>query len=179
MDKKKRCFVAVNLPEEVKKQIFERISKKFPPQDCKVVQEENLHVTLAFLGYLNEEEIALAREKMLALKERKAFEIELAGAGDFNNRVFWVGIKKGAKELEEIAQELQKMLKVSDERFSAHLTIARNKSLPREKAGELMKEIGKENFFACFRAETIDFMESVLSPKGPKYEKLFSIALAH
>ncbi len=179
MSGKKRCFVAVNLPAEIKREIFEKISKKFPPKDCKVVPQENLHITLAFLGYANEEEIAQAHEKMRALQEQKAFEIELNGFGDFNNRVFWVGIPKGAEELKAIAEKLQKIVRVQDERFSAHLTVARNKSIPRKEAREIMKKIEQENFSANFRAETIDLMESVLSPKGPKYEKLFSIALAH
>jgi len=179
MTAKKRCFVAVNLPTEIKRDIFEKISRKIPAEKCKVVPAENLHITLAFLGYVNEEEIEKAREKMRGLQQRGAFEIELSCFGDFNSRVFWIGIKKGAAELEAIARGLQKILPVEDERFSAHLTVARNKSLNAKEARELVERIAKENFSASFTAETADFMESILSPRGPEYKKVFSVALAH
>lgn len=174
---KKRCFVAVNLPVELKKEIFETLSKKIPARECKVVEERNLHLTLAFLGYLEEKEIEKAQAGMRTLEKEKAFEIGLEGAGSFNSRVFWIGVGKGKTELENLAVKLQKILPVEDTRFSAHLTIARNKSLQKREAEALLSELQKTSFSAGFRAETIDFMESVLSPKAPEYAKLFSIAL--
>ena len=54
----KRIFIAVNFPDELKKEIFESISSELPKDECKIVAEANLHITLKFLGYLNEEKIA-------------------------------------------------------------------------------------------------------------------------
>lgn len=172
-----RCFIAVNVPEEIKKKIFESVSKKIPKDSCKLVAQENLHVTMLFLGNLTEQAVSEAREKMRALSTFKAFDAELSGIGNFHARVFWVGIVKGQEELEAIADVLQKEFGVQEEDFHAHLTVARNKFLKSAEADALLKELEKEKFSLGFRVETIDFMQSVLSPSGPSYKKLFSIAL--
>lgn len=173
----KRCFIAVNLPVELKGEIFGRLSKKIPVQDCKVVEQENLHITMLFLGNFTLEAVEEAREKMQALQEFKKFEVELNGVGHFKGRVFWIGAKKGAAELEAIAEKLQEIFGLQSERFSAHLTIARNKFLQRGETDELLKRLQAENFSASFSVQSIDFMESILSSKGPRYERLFSIGL--
>ncbi len=177
MSQQKRCFIALNLPASAKQEIFEKLSRKIPTGACKIVEQENLHITLLFLGNQTEQQIVAAKEKMRSLSKQKAFEVELGSIGSFQNRVFWIGMTKGEKELKEIFANLQELLCARGEKFAAHLTIARNKSLPGREVEELLGALKSENYSASFKAETIDFMESVLSPRGPKYEKLFCVEL--
>ena len=53
----KRVFVAVNIPQEIRKEIVGIFSSKLPKDKMKVVEEENLHITLKFLGYFSPEAI--------------------------------------------------------------------------------------------------------------------------
>ncbi len=51
-----RIFIAVNLPENTKKKLAE-YEEKWPNLPVRWTKKENLHITLVFLGYLNDEEL--------------------------------------------------------------------------------------------------------------------------
>jgi len=51
-----RVFIAINLPEEIKKELSS-FQEKWPELPCRWTKKENLHITLAFLGYLSDEEL--------------------------------------------------------------------------------------------------------------------------
>ena len=176
----KRVFIAVNLPNEIKKTIFENFSLKIPKNECKIVKEENLHITLKFLGYLSEEKIGEIKEKMKELKNFEAFKIKLNKIGSFGNRVIWIGIKEGSKELKELSEKLNALLELSDEKFHAHITIARNKKLNAKQVKELIEKLNKEksHYQRCASVstvETVDLMESKLSSAGPNYSTIFKV----
>ncbi len=171
----KRIFIAINLPEETKKKIFELFSSKIDGEKCKIVEEANLHITLNFLGYLSEEAIKELKEKMNALKEEKAFEVELTGIGEFGGRVLWLGVKN-AEKIKEIQGKICELIGVRDKRFHAHITIARNKKMKAKELREKVEELKKIGFSEKIKIESIDLMESILQQKGPKYivrEKFF------
>jgi 2'-5' RNA ligase len=56
MEKRHRIFVAINLPEEIKKELFS-YSEKWAELPAKWTDKNNLHITLEFLGALTDEEI--------------------------------------------------------------------------------------------------------------------------
>jgi len=51
-----RIFIAINLPENIKKELV-NFQAKWPELPVRWVKPENLHITLAFLGYLSDEEL--------------------------------------------------------------------------------------------------------------------------
>ncbi len=51
-----RVFIAINLPEDIKNELIS-FQKKWPNLPCRWTKKENLHITLLFLGHLNEEEL--------------------------------------------------------------------------------------------------------------------------
>jgi len=53
---KHRIFIAINLPENVRKKL-EDYQRKWPELPIRWTKSYNLHVTLVFLGYLSDEEI--------------------------------------------------------------------------------------------------------------------------
>ncbi len=174
--KMKRIFFAVNVPEEVREEIAENVLSQIKGEGLKKVEKENLHITLAFLGYVPAEKVKEIEGKIGKLSFPGKFEAELNGIGEFGGRVLWIGVKKGGKELEEIAGKLNEALGLK-ERFHAHLTIARNKRMDRARFRELVEGLKKKEFSRGFRAESVDLMESVLAPKGPEYKKLFGFRL--
>ena len=65
--------------------------------DVKLVEPENIHITLKFLGDTDENQIDKINEIMKdAVQDSETFKIKLKGAGVFPNhnyiRVMWIGI---------------------------------------------------------------------------------------
>ncbi len=173
----KRLFIAINLPEKTRQRIETSLLDEITQKGLKKVSTENLHITVKFLGYLPSEFIPTLKEKLGIVRESPSFEIELNGIGSFNQRVLWLGIKKGTTQLLEISKKINNALSLKEERFHAHITLARNKFLKRKEFNALMEKLKEKNFSAKIMAESIDLMESKLGEKGPKYSLLEKIPL--
>ncbi len=172
----KRLFFAITVPERISAEIFSKISSKLPAGELKVVSEKNLHFTLLFIGNWPAEKINEIIE-MGKMVEGKEFEIELNGIGWFHDRILWIGVKAGEIELKEIARQLEKAVGLQEQKFSAHLTIARNKKMKKEEFIKTAEEIAKIPFSEKFNVESFELMESELSEKGAEYKKVFSFNL--
>ena len=177
MSELRRIFIAVNLPEEIKGQIYEKLSSKIPQKECKVVSMQNLHITMKFLGYITDEKLNEIQEKMKVLENMHAFNAQISGIGDFNARVIWIGIAEGNEELQRISAMLDSALNVHDERFHAHITLARNKILRRKEVDEVLNKLKAENYSANIKVESIDVMESKLMRNGPEYSVVKRVML--
>jgi 2'-5' RNA ligase len=148
--------------------------------DLKVVEPENIHVTMRFLGDVrmdNVEKIFDAMKKVTFAP----FDVKIQGIGAFPDvrypRVVWAGITQGANDLRSISSQLEPHLTAlgfapDPKGFSPHLTIARVRS-GRNKM-ELAKFISerKEFEFGTIRAACLRLKKSVLTPRGPIYSML-------
>lgn len=183
-----RVFVAIDPPLEVKKQlsqIVQQLKGVVPPQAVKWVEEENFHLTLAFLGEQPEEKIALLGKILRQTASFfSSFEILLTHLGGFPNlirpRVIWIGVGKGKKELSSLHQLLFTNLHQAgfapDPRFSPHITLGRIKKGWQVK-GEIL--VGQKLSilplqFACHQ---IGLYQSKLSFIGPTYTLLTKVKL--
>lgn len=144
----------------------------------KPVERENLHITLLFLGEIDDHQVTLASEALNSV-ESKPFEIEFNGAGYFPGggrvNVIWVGVKKGAEELKTIHTFLKRKLsnlRIEDEKFVPHLTVCRVKFIQNKNA--LLQTISKnmDTFFGKQSVEKIALKKSVLTSTGPVYSDL-------
>ena len=148
--------------------------------DLKLVETENIHVTMRFLGDVN----AGMVEKIFAEMEKLQFipfDVHIKGLGVFPNlnypRVVWAGITEGADQLRSIFNQIEPQLRglgfaPDSKGFSPHLTIARVRS-GRNKA-QLAEFITKNTDceFGTIKAECFRLKKSALSPKGPTYSTL-------
>src|SRR3989344_9601393 len=75
--KRKRIFLAINLPEDIKAQLFS-VQNKWPDLPARWTKKENLHITLVFLGYISDDELLRVCEatEQVALRH-KPFDISL------------------------------------------------------------------------------------------------------
>jgi len=182
-----RTFIAVELPREVKREI-EEVQSPLKKTDTFVswVKPGNVHVTLKFLGEVNEERIEdVFQGTERALKESRVFNLSLKDLGCFPNvrrpRVVWVGVDKGKEELSQmqsrIEEELFKLRFPKEERrFSAHLTIGRVKS-PKN-IDDLTRRIETTKFQTEeVKVEEVVVMKSQLHPQGAIYTPLKKIKL--
>ncbi|MBD3382463.1 MAG: RNA 2',3'-cyclic phosphodiesterase [candidate division Zixibacteria bacterium] len=174
-----RCFIAVKISAEQKDRIASIIDD-FRREDVRVkwVKPENLHVTLKFLGEVDEHNLPdmfSALEK--SLTSCKEFDFSLKGLGCFPNRrrprVIWVGIDEGAPELKKLAGDIDRTMqefgfKPEKRGFSAHLTIGRVKD-PRG-IEVLTNRFDDIKFVSdSCTIDEIVFYQSILKPEGPTY----------
>src|SRR3989344_7176858 len=140
MNKRHRIFIAINLPNDIKKQLA-GFEQKWPDVPAKWTPQDNLHITLVFLGDLTDEELA---EVCLATKEaserHNTFNIYLnkVAYGPENKippRYIWAG-GEASKELSLLKKYLENNFlekiinfKPEPKAFSPHITLARISAL--------------------------------------------------
>ncbi len=172
----KRLFVAINIPKKTRKKLFEKAFKELPGKTAKIAKEENLHITMAFLGSVEEKGIPEIVESLCFAERMPEFSIEISGFGCFGNRVIWAGIGKGSKELLALREKLENSLELRDKRFHPHITLARNKRQNGKKISRIANRMNEGFFSEKFRAKSLDLMESVLSPSGASYSPVKKIS---
>jgi 2'-5' RNA ligase len=186
-----RTFIAIELPREIKSFLAELQNKlKESGADVKWVEPQNIHLTLKFLGEIDEKKLnAVTGITENVTKDKKAFPIRLSSMGAFPNidypRIIWIGIDKGDIEAKQIAEELEDNLtKIGipkeDRPFSSHITIGRTRSTQNRnklvwEIKNLMNISGQKNLE--FAVTKITLFESNLTPKGPIYKTLKEASL--
>ena len=180
-----RGFIAIDIGSFPKIVQFENEIKN-TGANIKLVEPENIHITLKFLGDTNDEHIDRIGEIINnEVKETDSFEIQLKGTGVFPNqsyiKVIWIGIKNGdqigkiAKKIDEQISELG--FEREKRGFSAHLTIARVKSAKNKEKLLQVIEKYRDIEFGIFKVNSIKLKKSELTPKGPIYTTLKEVKI--
>lgn len=187
-----RSFVAIELPEEVRKGLarlrdeLERDEHRF----VKWVDPGGMHLTLKFLGNIPSKrvtEVTGAMEE--ATQGIYPFRLEISGLGAFPGlkqvRVFWVGIGGEVDKLSKLQQTIDAALAAlgfaKEERpFVPHLTLARIRqgASPSERRsfGELVDSTIFEEKYPV-EVEAVNLMKSQLTPVGAVYTRLSVVRL--
>jgi len=182
-----RIFIAINLPEDIKKNLAD-YQAKWPELPIRWTRKENLHITLMFLGYLSDEELLeILRITKEVAQRHEPFSISLkkiiyGPPKKMPPRMVWVEGEK-SEELGKLQEDLESSLQglpVNKENraYASHITLGRIKEWEfRRIEPEERPEIN-EGISLNFFVESIDIMESELKKGGPKYIILESISLA-
>jgi 2'-5' RNA ligase len=183
-----RTFIAIELPEEVKKKIEQaQAPLKKTGAFVSWVKPKNIHVTLKFLGEVPEDkinEVFSATQK--ALEGIRKFTMSLKGMGVFPDvrrpRVVWIGSGSGEEELSHMAKRVEEEMEEigfpkEKRKFSSHFTIGRVKS---PKNIEKLMELVKSSDFQTEEIEVneVVVMKSQLHPAGAIYTPLKKVLLA-
>jgi len=181
-----RTFIAIELPKEIRDSLANLQDKlKSTGADVKWVEPNNIHLTLKFLGEIDDQKL----DKITSIleniaKDKSSFHSCISSIGAFprisSPRAIWVGIDKGNNETKEITKQLEEKIEKSgipkeDRPFSSHITIGRTRSaLNLQKLAQELKTL--ENNLgikvAEFDVTKITLFKSTLTPKGPIYEVL-------
>jgi RNA 2',3'-cyclic 3'-phosphodiesterase len=148
--------------------------------DLKVVELQNIHITLRFLGGISPQMVEKVYGAMQTV-QFKPFDIALCGLGVFPSlnypRVVWAAITVGAEELKEIFSQLEPKIRelgfeADKNGFSPHITIARVRSAKNK--AQLVEYVAKKAHedFGKIHLECLKLKQSKLSPKGPTYTTL-------
>lgn len=137
--KQKRLFIGLALSETLSSQFHDMVKKLRISADKRELEikwspQKNLHLTLKFIGDVDEEKIPLIVEKLRGLVPTIShLDLEISGMGGFpddtQSRVVWVGAHK-KKDLRDLQDQIEAaMIEIglpeSTEDFVPHVTVGR------------------------------------------------------
>lgn len=175
-----RTFIAVELDDDIRQRLVSlQESLGRVVTDVKWVEPQNLHVTLLFLGEVDDRELPrVCRVVQDELSERPAFSLSVEHVGCFGNarrpRTLWVGVGEGVEELTEIHDALEIPMqdlgyRREERRFQPHITLGRVKG--DRPSDALPAELDKRAEWTAGTQEVgeILIMGSELRKDGPVY----------
>lgn len=183
-----RTFIAIELSQETRLALG-RLIGELKPELGRVtwVRPERMHLTLKFLGEIDEGLVERIAEKLKRIcGEAQPFAFDVAGMGCFPNpsrpRVVWAGIVGNTAPASELQRridvELEHLGFEPDARgFSPHVTMGRVKGSINRNALSAAIESNRERQLGSELIEEIVFMRSKLLPEGPVYTPLARLEL--
>lgn len=181
--KKRRLFIAIKIPNELKKNLV-NFQKQFETKDINWTKFENLHITVQFLGWVDENKIFsiekdIEKAAQVATPFNLNFENIIFAPPQKTKRMIWAVFNcegQYEKLVKNIFESMKKYInsKLWNENImrrerTSHITLARFKNLDIAKNIDL-KRVRIEN--KKFKVSEISLWESKLSRDGAKYQIL-------
>lgn len=175
-----RLFVAIRPPEDVRNLLIDAMDDS---PDLRWVGEEQLHLTLRFIGEV-ERPVANDIADALARISFPTFALRISGVGRFEQRnggAIWAGVEP-RKPVADLARKVDRAcvqagLGPEHRAFHPHVTLARWNS----RAASAVRDFERrhsELSSAKFEVNRFALFESHLSRHGSHYEEVASIPLA-
>ncbi|MDQ1703515.1 MAG: 2,3-cyclic 3-phosphodiesterase [Frankiaceae bacterium] len=128
-----RLFVALVPPSPVADEVAHAVAR-LPSAiraELKRIAPERYHLTLAFLGDVPEDHTAALVDCLRAVAtDAPPLRLQVAGAGHFEERVLWLGLRGDTKPMRDLAVAVTESVTASglplqQKPYSPHLTVAR------------------------------------------------------
>jgi 2'-5' RNA ligase len=175
----KRLFVAIDLPESVRKTLVD-----LDPQihGVRWVAAEQMHLTLGFFGDVAEE-IELKLRERLSTIEFGAFFLPIVGIGTFPAKgppkIIWIGVGHGHPHLFQIHKRVQEAalgagLEPELRPFHPHITVARC----RDVSPGAVRKFLKTNIdldLGLSRVDAVHLYSSKLTLAGPIHTRELTV----
>jgi 2'-5' RNA ligase len=189
-----RLFVAVEIDEPVRiaavdaaGRLRARLSRQCVDLDARWVPVDNLHLTLWFIGEVDEVRASAVVSALLPPFPHEAFDVHIGGLGAFPPsgapRVLWLGVRAGQDALRVLHDETGARLRplgfAAERRpYSAHLTIARVKETPAG-SGPIVRAAlaGTPADAGRTTVSAVTLFRSRVSSKGSTYEPVARVPL--
>ncbi|HET7323164.1 MAG TPA: RNA 2',3'-cyclic phosphodiesterase [Halococcus sp.] len=174
-----RLFVSVDL-DGLTEEIASVQERFADASGVRLTTPENVHITLKFLGDVEEERVPKLVETMEEAVDDSSvgpFTAEFGSLGAFPSeeyiRVLWVGVREGGIELTRLYEEIEERtvemgFDPEDHEFTPHATVARmDHAGGKEQVQHVLRET--DPTLGTLRIEEIRLTESVLEDDGPEY----------
>jgi 2'-5' RNA ligase len=190
-----RLFIGIELPDDVKRAAASvaddmrgEIAREASRAVLRWVPPENLHITIWFIGEVDDDRASAIRAVMATPFAVPAFMLRIGGAGTFpppsgDPRAVWLGLVEGRESLlpihAEVTERLGTLGFAPEKRpYSPHLTIARVKDIRHREAPAVRGATSRapREIAAC-AIGAVTLFRSRTSPKGSQYEAVLRVPL--
>jgi 2'-5' RNA ligase len=176
-----RTFIAVELDPGFTEKIRE-LQDRFSGFDLKFVDPELVHITLKFLGNVDESRVPSLSATLDSIT-CKPFEAKVGELGVFpkpsNPKVLWLGATGNFRTLHDEVENLLEPFKFEkdDREFTAHATLARVKFLKKDQKNAFINTVNelKDLEIGTMWVNKVLLKKSTLTPRGPIYETLHTV----
>jgi 2'-5' RNA ligase len=179
-----RSFIAIEIDDGVRRELaaFQQLLRVTRAQ-VRWVRPEAMHLTLAFLGEVDETALDGIQTAMTVSAEASApLQLEFCGTGTFgpprSPRVVWVDIRHDVKGLLKLQSSLAASLRAigfetESRPFAPHITLGRIHG-PLN-LDEMMKRVDKASHrsFGTIEATRLTLFKSDLHPEGATHTPVF------
>jgi 2'-5' RNA ligase len=182
-----RAFVALEISGKVAESLAQAQKElEATGADLKLVERENLHLNLKFLGEISEGQASEVKSRLARLSLKGA-DVAIRGVGAFPTpsrpRVVWAGVAREDENLvvpiaEFVITALEGIGERDERPFRPHITLGRVRT------GRNMRELvealrrNEDREFGTAGVRAVKFKSSALTPTGPIYrdEGVFSLS---
>ena len=171
-----RLFIALKIPDEVKDKLLDVCYELSESSELfKWEKPEKIHLTLKFIGEVEEELVSSIAKEIAFVEEYNSFNFNVTKFGFFfrngEPRILWTGLQTD-ESVNRLVEELNERLSifsipVERRKFKSHLTMLRIKKNPGKKFIFNFKEHSFDN--RNFNSNEIIFIKSELFPTGARY----------
>ena len=188
-----RLFIGIELDEPARtacaaaaRRLRDRLTQRRVGLDVRWVPEENLHITLWFLGEVQDAEATRLSDALQSTWQTLPFPITIAGAGAFPPsgppRILWLGVTDGAERMRQLYAELAERVEpLGFERerrpYHPHVTIARVKESNRSAARDARSALQTIDAAVSLPVGTVTLFRSRTGSGGARYEPLLRVPL--
>jgi len=184
-----RLFVSVDLPDDFAEAIADVQSELDDASGLSMTDPAQAHVTLKFLGEVDESSVEEVLEWLRAGVADAAvepFECSVAGLGVFPEpeyiSVVWLGIEQGGKSLTRLHESIESRavddgFEPEEHSFRPHVTIGRmNHGGGKQHVRTIVENQHPE--IGTFSVESVSLTASTLRSDGPVYSTVETVALS-
>ncbi|HEX8974776.1 MAG TPA: RNA 2',3'-cyclic phosphodiesterase [Patescibacteria group bacterium] len=161
---KKKIFIEIAIPSQIGRRLSQKVAK-WQDLPVKWIKENNLHLTVAFIGYVDESVLPdICARVSQAVQDMESFDIVLEkielGPDPENPRMVWATgrASEQLKQLHERVEEALNMRPEHHKEFRPHLTLGRIRKLKWEKLAA--KPVIEEKINLVVPIDTVSVMES-------------------
>lgn len=176
-----RCFISIDITDDdVRHSLVNVIEELNEFHGVKTVDPEKLHITLLFLGEVNNSDISKIRNTFINATNSVnigTFTCTISDIGVFPHmnyiKTVWTGAKPREK-FDELHNEYREAMNVEDEHdFVPHATLGRVKFVkPNEKSALQSQVEERSETFGTFTVKDVRLKKSRLTDSGPIYEDI-------
>ena len=185
-----RSFIAIQLAPDVNRHSTRMLQRLRQSNDgIKWVPTDNLHLTLKFLGDVDNTEVPdVCNVIHKVCSHHPPFHLDFGGTGAFPSierpRILYAGVEDSSGALTEIVNRLEKDLadlgfKPEPRDYMPHLTLGRTRGGSRRASGEVLARLmaESETELGTMTVDSVQMFASFLDKQGPTYQVMDTIEL--
>ena len=175
--KKLRTFVSIPVPSQIYKIQKRFISGNPNSSNLRLIDKNNIHLTLRFIGQTPQSSINKIKEGLdFIVNNFQPFQLNIQGFGFFPNmdlpKVLWAGLSGEIDILSRLVISINDRLRTlgfdnPDKEYTPHISLARSNN--KETISNISQIMKIDYNPIPFNVKKINFISSELFPKGSVY----------